>query len=85
MAFGSGRSAGGGFASGARWSSERCGRLLVVVRDYGRTGLPELATAEDQQPVEALGADGADEPLRDRVGECRRLRSIPLLSSELFG
>ena len=61
------------------------GPFAVVMVDIGPEYTLEVAAIEDQQPIEALGADGTNEPLCDRVGECRRLRSIPLLSSELFG
>src|SRR6266511_525116 len=41
--------------------------------DVGRQDLFEVAAVDDQQPVEALGTDNADETLRDRV-RLRRLR-----------
>jgi hypothetical protein len=34
----------------------------------------EVAAVEDQQPVEAFGADGSDEPLSD--GVCLRRRAL---------
>jgi hypothetical protein len=37
--------------------------LVVVVGHVGAEYVFEVAAAEDQQPVEALGADGADEAL----------------------
>jgi hypothetical protein len=50
------------------------------------------STPEPQRPEpshhdhpEALYADGADEALRDRVGERRQLRSVSSLRSKLFG
>jgi hypothetical protein len=43
-----------------------------------------MAAAEDKHVIEALGADAAHPPLRDRVGERCRLRSIPQLSSDSF-
>src|SRR5262249_12133978 len=42
--------------------------LAVVVRDIGAEYSFEVAAAEDQQPVETFGADGADEALG--VGVC---------------
>jgi hypothetical protein len=41
--------------------------LAVVVVDEDADDVLKLAAVEDQQPVQALGTDGADEPLRDRV------------------
>ena len=38
--------------------------LRVVVGHVAAEHVLEVAAAEDQQPVETLGADGADEPLR---------------------
>lgn len=43
-----------------------------------------MAAAEDEDPVEAVGADGADPTLGEGVGERYRLRSIPRLSSDSF-
>ena len=37
------------------------GTVAVVMLDVGAQDLLEVATADDQQPVEALGADGADQ------------------------
>jgi hypothetical protein len=42
--------------------------LVVVMRDEDAQRVFEVAAAEDEQPVEALGADGAHEPLG--VGVC---------------
>jgi DNA-binding IclR family transcriptional regulator len=51
-----------------RDESERAVRQLgVVVLDMDPEDALEVATVEDQEPVEALGADGAHEPLGDRV------------------
>jgi hypothetical protein len=46
--------------------------LAVVVVDVDAEDMLEVAAVEDQQPVEALTADGADEAFGDRV---RLLRS----------
>jgi hypothetical protein len=50
-----------------RVGREQCesavGALAVVVRDVGAQHLLEVAAAENQEPVETLGADGADEAL----------------------
>jgi len=37
------------------------------VVDVDAEDVLEVAAVEDQEPVETLGADGANEPLRDRV------------------
>ena len=42
--------------------------MLVVVLDIPPEDLLQVTTADDQQPVEALGADGPDPPLRIGVG-----------------
>ena len=44
--------------------------VLVVMRDIRGEDVREVATAEDQQPVEALAADGPDSALC--VGPCLR-------------
>ena len=44
----------------------------VVVLDVDPEGLLQVTTADDQQPVQALGPDGTDPPLRIGVG-IRRL------------
>src|SRR5947208_852462 len=41
--------------------------MAVVVVDEGSEHAAEVALIDDQQPVEALGADGPDEALCDRV------------------
>src|SRR6266702_2841874 len=41
--------------------------VLVVVPDIDPQGLLEVTTADDQQPVKALGADGPDPALRAGV------------------
>jgi hypothetical protein len=41
--------------------------LRVVVVDEDAQDAFEVAGVEDQQPVEAFGADGSDEPLGDGV------------------
>jgi hypothetical protein len=54
-----------------RWALRRQ-RLVramgVGVRDVGPKGLLEVAAADDQQPVQALGADGAHPALRIGIG-----------------
>src|SRR5215218_7760490 len=47
--------------------------VAVVMVNEGPEHALEVAAVDDQQPVEALGTDGADETLRDRV-RLRRLR-----------
>jgi hypothetical protein len=42
--------------------------MLVVVLDIPPEDLLQVTAADDQQPVEALGADGTDPPLRIGVG-----------------
>jgi hypothetical protein len=59
--------------------------FAVVVLDVDAQDVFEVAAADDQEPVEAFRFDGADEPFRVCVGERRRLRSIPSLSSKSFG
>ncbi len=50
--------------------------VAVVMVDEDPEDTLEMAPIQDQQPVEALGASGADEALRDRV--ClRRARRCP--------
>ena len=46
--------------------------MLVVVLDIDPEDLVQVTTANDQEPVEALGADGTDPPLGVGVG-VRRL------------
>jgi hypothetical protein len=41
--------------------------LRVVVLDVGAEDSLEMAAVEDQEPVEALGTDGADEALGDGI------------------
>jgi DNA-binding CsgD family transcriptional regulator len=41
--------------------------FAVVVLDVGAHDALEVASVQDQQPVEAFGADSADEALRNRV------------------
>ena len=52
-----------------RWlEAERAVRpLRVVVLDEDAKHALEVAAVDDQQPVQAFGADGPDEPLRDGV------------------
>jgi hypothetical protein len=64
---------GAGFGASAR--SDRAARgsvsgaamAVVVVDDEDAKDTLEMAPVHDQQPVEALGADGADEALRNGV------------------
>jgi hypothetical protein len=56
---------------------------VVMVDEHAEHPL-EMAAVDDQQPVEALDADRADEALGDRVHERRRLRSISVLSGKSF-
>ena len=61
-----------------RWLQlERAVRpVLVVVLDVLAQDAFEVAAVEDQQPVQALGANGSDEPFGDGVRlrrSCRRL------------
>src|SRR5262249_30712517 len=44
-------------------------------------GVLEMASVEDQEPVQALGADSADEPFSDRV----RLRRSDLCFHDPYG
>jgi hypothetical protein len=53
--------------------------MAVVVIDVGVQDVLELATAGDQNPVEALAPHGADEALGKRV----RLRSVDRCSEDL--
>ena len=56
-----------------RGERERAMRpLRVVVGGIGAEHVLEVAAAEDQQPVEALGTDGAHEPLGVGVGLWRQ-------------
>ena len=51
-----------GFGRLKRESAVRA--LLVVLLDVGAQDVIEVAAADDQEPVETLVADGADESLR---------------------
>ena len=58
----------GGWTGGARWvrrleRESAVGTLAVVMGRVDAQHPFEVATAEDQQPVETLGANRADEPL----------------------
>jgi hypothetical protein len=54
--------------------------LAVVVVDVVAEHAFEVTPVEDQQPVQAFGAHGADEALRDRVRPGRPHRRLYLLS-----
>jgi hypothetical protein len=43
------------------------GAFAVVMLDVGTKDVFEVAAADNQEPVEAFGSDGADEPLRVRI------------------
>jgi transposase InsO family protein len=61
--------------------------LRVVVVDVDAEHPLEVASVEDQQPVETLGADGSDEALRDGVRlrrPHRRLQDPDALAAEDF-
>jgi hypothetical protein len=49
--------------SGVKQSESAVGALAVVVRGVDAQHRLEVAAAEDEQPVETLGADGADKAL----------------------
>ncbi len=53
--------------------------LVIAVVDVGLEHASEVHFAEDQDAVEALGADGADESLGVRVG----LRATPRCAEDL--
>jgi hypothetical protein len=55
--------------------------LRVVVAGLGAEHVLEVAASEDEQPVEALGADGAHEPLREGVGLWRTDRGVDRLNA----
>ena len=59
--------------------------VRVVMLDVDRKDALEVAAIDDQEPVEALAAEGADPSLGIRVRDRRQLRSIRLLRSELSG
>jgi hypothetical protein len=61
--------------------------LGLVVVDVDAQHAFEVATVEDQEPVEALGAHGSDEAFGDRVRlgrSHRRLHDLDLLAAEEF-
>ena len=58
-----GRSCGCGCRFGRKERESAVGALAVVMRYVEAKHSFEVAAAEDQQPVETLGADGADEAL----------------------
>ena len=53
--------------SGGFRSSDRCGLWVVVVVGEDAEDALEMASVHDQDPVEAVGPDGTDEALGDRV------------------
>ena len=64
-------------ASGVWWAQAECAvwALGVVMLDIRAEDSLEVSAVEDEEPVEALGAGGADETLGDGVG--LRLRPTP--------
>ena len=64
----------GGFGCEQRERAVRA--FLVVVRRVDAEDVFEVAAAEDQEPVEALGSDGADEALGVSVGLRRADRCV---------
>jgi hypothetical protein len=50
--------------------------VLVVVREVLGQDLLEMAPTEDEEPIEALSADGPDEALRERVCSRRSNRRL---------
>jgi hypothetical protein len=80
--------AGEGWSDGwiRRLQPERPVRpMRVVVLDVDLKDLLEVATSDDQQPVQALGAHRLDPAFRVGVGSRRQLRLIPSVSSKRFG
>jgi hypothetical protein len=45
--------------------------MAVVVRDEDAEHLFEMSSAQDQEPIETFGADGADKALGDGVRSWR--------------
>src|SRR6266545_2604365 len=60
------------------WSLRECAvrPVLVVMRDVGREHVLKVAAAEDQEPVEALAANAADQALGMRSRLWRPYRRI---------
>ena len=59
--------------------------VRVVVLDVDPEHLFQVASPNDQQPVQALGPDRADPAFRMGVGPRRQLHPMPQMSSELSG
>jgi hypothetical protein len=59
--------------------------VLVVVPDVDLQDLLEVAATDDQQPVQALGADRSDPPLGVRVGSSRQMHPMTPVGSVLSG
>jgi hypothetical protein len=47
------------------------GPMIVVVRDIDAQSRHEMTSSADEDPVEALTPERADEPLGERIGEWR--------------
>jgi hypothetical protein len=84
---GLGRRARSGVRPGLGWHEPEAAvrPVAVVVVDVDSEDALELATVDDQDPVEALAPDRADEALGVGVGEHGQLRLKGMVSSELFG
>ena len=65
------RAAAGGLAAAPRLRRTQVERavrpLAIEVLDVGAEDMLEVAAVEDQQPVQALGANRADERFGDRI------------------
>ena len=61
------------------------GSRLVVVADVLGEHLVEVSSGDDEEMVEALVADGADEALGVRVRPSRQLHLIETVRPELSG
>jgi len=57
---------------------------VVVLQVLGQH-LAEMALIDDQQTVEKLTAQGADDPFADRVGRHRRLHPIQMIGTSVSG
>jgi hypothetical protein len=57
---------------------------VVVLQVLGQH-LAEMVLIDDQQPVEKLTAQGADDPFADRVAPHRQLRLIRVIGTDASG